>query len=92
MTTLNPKDPGDLVDYAVVMQGDGFEGETIATVVGTGEGIDLENSPPMTWTADTITFWVSGGVLGADGKVQLEITTQTGRLFQRTIVIPIRDL
>lgn len=92
MIVLNPKDVDDVVDYSVTLMGDGFVDDEISTVEATGVGLTVESVPPVAWSSDTITFWVSGGTLGTDAKVELEIETLNGRTFQRTLVIPIRDL
>lgn len=88
---LATKDPADVVEYTVTVEGLGAD--TIASVAyGTPTGITLPGSPAPSHTASAFTFWVSGGTDNADGVVRATITTTAGRVFGRTLVIPVRAL
>lgn len=88
--TLTPKDPADVVEY--VIEVDGLGDDTISAVTVTGTGITIAPSPAPSHTTTSFTFWVSGGTLGADATARAVLTTTAGRTLARTLVIPIRTL
>lgn len=87
---LTPKDPADVVEYTIDV--DGLGSDSISGIAVTGTGITIAGAPAPSFTAAAFTFWVSGGTLGANATVRATITTTGGRTLARTLTIPIRTL
>lgn len=62
-------------------------GDSIALVSFIGDGVTIAS---QTNTASTATAWVSGGTLGSTHTVTCRITTNGGRIDDRTIYIKIK--
>lgn len=88
--TLTPKDPADVVEY--VIEVDGLGDDTISGVTVTGSGVTIAPSPAPSFTDTSFTFWVSGGAIGVDATARAILTTAAGRTLGRTLLIPIRTL
>lgn len=89
-TVLPQKDPSDVVEYTVTL--DGIEDDPIVSVSYVAAGLTLPGGHPASFTADTFTFWVSAGTDGTEGTVRATITTTAGRVFGRTFAIPVRAM
>jgi acyl dehydratase len=62
---------------------------TAATWVVTGA--DLSSTPPPSFTDDTTTAWISGGVADTVAYATCYVTASTGQMDPRTIEIQIRE-
>ena len=89
-TPLTSKDPSDVADYELTIEGPGLGDDTLASVTATGTGVTVDSSS-FTLPA-TVTVWLSGGTAGSDALVKLACTTTGGRTIERTFALPIRDL
>jgi RNA-binding protein YlmH len=90
LTTLEPKDPHDVIDYSIDwsnwLQGD----DTVLLsewLVPDGITMDLELSDTT-----SATIWLSGGTTGTEYQLTNRITTAQGRQRDRTITIRVREL
>lgn len=87
---VHKKDPSDVVDYTLnftpLLQGD-----AISSITVSGENITIDSS---SFSGNTVTIFVSGGVAGSVGKVKTTIVTTnaTPRTFERTFKVRIEDL
>lgn len=82
------KDPQELLDYAVDWT-DWLGADTISDVSWTVPTGITQNS--TTNTTKTATIWLSGGTLGNVYRVVCRITTNAGRVAERTIALRIAD-
>jgi hypothetical protein len=85
--TLDPKDPGALVDFL-------FDWkkylETIGSAVVTvnpESGVIIDRIPTV--ATSTVTAWLRGGTLFQDATLRCEIITSAGRTDFKTVIIPI---
>lgn len=93
--TLPPKDPQDVLDYAVDFTNLLESGETIAThvVAITPAGLTLDSSS-TTVDEKSVVFIVSGGDVGVTYAVTVTIQTTGGsqaRTFERTCLLTVED-
>ncbi len=83
------KDSSDKVDYAVdfalKLRGDTI---TLSTVTATN---NLVVSDVQT-TGSYVVFWISGGDNGSTSRVDVKITSSTGRVFERSFKVEIKQL
>lgn len=98
MKVAAEKDPGDEVDYGFDwtpwLRGiDGTEDDTIVTsswaIVGTGS---LNFPKPGTFTSKKTLVWLGGGDPGKNYVVTNTITTSSGRIGERSLSIPVKQL
>jgi hypothetical protein len=87
---LMTKDPAAVLDYEVDwskwLAGDG---DTIfAHEVTAPTGITVDSS---TRTSTAVTFWLSGGTVGQQYIVTVQITTAAGRIDERSMFFNVRD-
>lgn len=61
---------------------------TNAVVVKSG-GITIDSS---SFTTKKVTVWVSGGVVGETAKLTCTITTEDGRIDERSMFIKIKEM
>lgn len=84
---VTPKAPTDVAEYVVTYKG--LVTDTIASIGVAGSGITVNSS---SFTATTVTVWVSGGTLGTYGTVTITVTTAAARVFARVLVIEVKTL
>lgn len=81
------KDSSDNIDYLLVygatLQGDPISGVSISV-----QNIILED---QLFTADEVQVWVSGGSANALGVVEVEISTEGGRIIERTFKVKVGE-
>lgn len=84
------KDPSALLDYKLDWAAWLPEGDAIASVLwNVSPGITkVEESN----TASTATVWISGGVAGQTYSVACRITTNDGRVDERSFRVQVREL
>lgn len=87
MIHLAPKDVADVVDYRVDLTG--LDGDAIQSIEIVPTGITVLGSPAPSFTASSVTFWVSGGTGGSVATVRLTVTTAAGRVVRRYLAVPI---
>ena len=88
MTTFT-KDPNAVLDYAIDWS-KWLAGDQIAESQWTVSGADLEASE-QTNTATQATVWLSGGAVGQTCTVKNKITTQAGRIDERSFIVQVQD-
>jgi hypothetical protein len=88
-TILPAKAPADVVEYTVTFLG--LAPDTIASATASATGLTI-GAQPTSFTADTVTFWASGGSLNDNPVATVTITTTQGRTIQRSAQIPIEAL
>ncbi|MFY9174404.1 MAG: hypothetical protein WAO24_03565 [Peptococcia bacterium] len=86
LTLQNPlKDPSAVLDYVFDWTGWLATGETISSYTVTAQsGITLDSDSA---TDDTVTVWLSGGTSGSRYRVSCKITTNAGRIDERSMII-----
>lgn len=98
---LPPKDPSDIVDYALAFDGDGFaSGEAITgTPSVVVDAIGGDASPIVVGAialsgtpARTVNVFFSAGSAGNVYVVRVTFVTTGSRTFQRTFRLPVVDL
>ena len=85
-----PKDPDEIVDYAFDYA-NLLEGDTIASSVwetDTGDVVVDTDSE----TTTTTTARISGGTLGTKSKVKNTVTTTSGQVLIRRLVIVVQEM
>lgn len=87
---LEAKDPADTVDYELTIGGPGLADDALATVVATGTDVEIESSSFV--APGTVTVWVTGGEPNTRAIIKLACTTTGGRSFERSWMLPIRQL
>ncbi len=79
------KDPSAVLDYVFDWTGWLATGETISSYTVTAQsGITLDSDSA---TDDTVTVWLSGGTSGSRYRVSCKITTNAGRIDERSMII-----
>lgn len=84
-----------VIDWAAALQD--ANGDQVDFIVGSAWAVDdpaltIESSPfAPSFTATTTTVWLSGGVAGTDYAVTNRITTDDGRIDDRTIRIKVQE-
>lgn len=86
------KDPADKLDYQVDWTPHLASGETISAVAWTVEtGLTKSSSPAESNTTTTATVWLEGGTAGGDYDVACRITTNQGRIIERTFNVRVEN-
>lgn len=83
------KDPADVSDWMV-----NFKlptGDKIATVVSAVASPDTINIDATTLVGNSVLVWLSGGVGGTVYDIEITITTEGGRTFQRTGQVSVEE-
>ncbi len=83
------KDPDAVLDYTIdwtAWFADVSDSISDKTVTGNGVTVDTSSN-----TSNTVTAWVSGGVVGQMPSVTVQIVTSGGRTDDRTIYFNIRQ-
>ena len=88
MTATFIKDPSARKDYAIDWT-EWLDGDTIDTVEWTVPDGITEYATSNTTTVATI--WLTGGTAGKEYAVVCQITTDGGRIDQRTITIRVKE-
>lgn len=95
MATRFKHDPDALLDYAVDWTSWLAVGEAISSVVWTVPAGLTEESSPVGWSEpdpdNARTVWISGGAAGTDYTVGCKITTDVGRVDERSIVLEAQE-
>lgn len=87
------KDPADALDFEVDWDTWLATGETIAAVDWTvPAGIVEPASPTTEPTGTTATIWLEGGTAGEDYDIGCRITTNQGRIVERSFTVLVREL
>lgn len=81
------QDPDALLDYTIGWSLWLAEADQIISVTATPQ--DGITCPTTTFTADTTTIWVTGGVAGTTYDIVLHVITSGGREDDRTIQIQV---
>ncbi|MFZ5667201.1 MAG: hypothetical protein ACOY7L_18450 [Pseudomonadota bacterium] len=84
------KDPAATLDYAVDWSDWLAADETIEDYRVICEDDDIEISTPVE-TAGVVRFQVGGGLAGADYYLTIEVSSSSGQIDQRTLLIPVRE-
>jgi hypothetical protein len=90
------KDPGDALDYVVDLSDAlaGNQGDSIATLdvsifpANTGDLSVVSSSAD----GDQAILWLAGGIAGTNYAVTVVVGTNSGRIFSRTISLPVAAL
>jgi hypothetical protein len=90
------KDPGDVLDYVFDLSDAlaGNDGDAIATIDvsiypnNTGD-LTLQSSSA---DGDQAVLWLAGGVAGTTYAVTVVVGTNSGRIFSRTVSLPVEAL
>jgi hypothetical protein len=90
------KDPGDLLDYVVdltdALAGDPGDAAAAATIsIYPGNTGDLALQSANT-EGDRVILWLGSGVAGTTYAVTVAVTTANGRIFSRTVSLPVQAL
>jgi hypothetical protein len=85
------KDPDAVLDYAFDWSAWLADGEVILTHQATIEAGDAVIDS-TSQTPNTVVVWLSGGTLGTNVELRCRVTTDDGRIDDRTIVILIREV
>lgn len=86
----DPKDPGDDLDYVNNWANVLTTGETITTSTWTvPAGL---TSHDESHTGTTAVIWLAGGVVDVDYTLTNVITTSLARVFERDVVLKVRNL
>ena len=88
------KDPGDTLDYEIDISQAlaGNDNDAVATVTATVAPIDTLVVGQIACDGPSGVIWLSGGQAGTTYSVQLVITTLTGRVIARTVLLPVQSL
>ena len=93
MNTTPERDPSDVSDvelnWAGVLGSATLSSVTSVTIAPSGEL--AENAGARSTTDTTSTHFFSGGVAGSDYLVTVKIAASGSRVFERSILIPVRD-
>lgn len=82
------KDPNDYIDVAIDWS-DWLDGDTIADSVWSAPaGITASGE---TNTSTLATVWLTGGTGGVDYLIRNRITTDVGRVADRSVVVRVRE-
>jgi hypothetical protein len=88
---MSNKDPDDVLDYAIDFTAILTEGEVIGAIETTFTDLTEETPAPVIDGSQVI-CWVGGGVEDTDGLVTIQATTNYGRTYERSLLIPISEL
>ena len=90
------KDPGDTLDYIFDVSDAlaGNDGDAIATL---DVSISPDNTGDLTLQSssadgDLAILWLSGGIAGTTYAVTVVVGTNSGRIFSRTVSLPVEAL
>jgi hypothetical protein len=90
------KDPADILDYRFDMSPSllSNDGDTIATLDATVSPSQPGDLTIVSMTADgsKAVFWVTGGQSGTVYTVTISVGTASGRLIQRSVLLPVISL
>lgn len=90
------KDPGDVLDYEFDISAAliGNEGDSLASASVTsspaGPGDLVVNS--LSGDGAVLVLWLAGGVAGTTYTLRLTVTTATGRVLERAVLLPVLAL
>ena len=88
------KDPGDTLDYELDISQAlaGNDNDSVATVAVDVTPTDTLVVGPAAGDANTAVLWLSGGQAGTTYAVRITMTTLTGRVIARTVLLPVQSL
>jgi len=91
MSFIAPKkDPADVEDYGLDCNAWLKTGETISSQSVTGDaGITISG---VAREGGVIKWRVSGGQVGTDHRITVRVIASSGRIAERTVIIPVREL
>lgn len=97
LNPLDPKDPNDIIDYAVnwakwLRPGDEIISSTWTVESGLNKIADPTTDVMDPFTPTIATVWVAGGTDGTDYAALNRITTTQGRQRDKTITIRVQEL
>ena len=84
------KDPGAVLDYTINWSAWLPDGDTLVDATATATSGLTVDSVSRTTTQTTV--WLSGGVAGNSYDVTVRVTTNGGRIDERTIAIACKEL
>lgn len=82
------KSPGSLLDYGIDWTELLEEGETVDSADWSISGATLAQNRI---DGNVTVAWVDGGESGYKAKLTCKMTTSVGRIYERTILIPVRQ-
>ena len=85
------KDPQAKLDYSIDWSAWLVSGDPIASVSWAATGVTVSVSPAPSRSGGVTTVWLEGGTAGDDARVACTITTTSGRIDERTIMLRLRD-
>ena len=86
------KDPAAILDYSIDWSAWLPSGDTIDSATWTAStGLTVEASPAPSVAAGIATVWISGGVAGTRYRLTCQVTTDAGRVDERSIAIACAD-
>jgi hypothetical protein len=85
------KDPADVEDYGLDCNAWLKTGETITAQSVTADGAGITVSG-VSQSGGVVRWRVSGGQVGTDHRITVRVTASSGRIAERTVIIPVREL
>jgi len=87
MIVIRPKQPEDVLDYALdwsdaLSGGDAIQSYSVAVTGATKDSDSI--------AGDVVTVWISGGTSGSVAKIVASAVTVAGRHLTRLVIVPIR--
>jgi hypothetical protein len=88
------KDPGDTLDYEIdICQAlAGNDADSVTSVTVAVSPVDTLVVGAATGAGTVAVLWLSGGEAGTTYAVQVVMTTVTGRILARTVLLPVQSL
>ena len=86
------KDPGDTLDYELDISQAlaGNDNDSVASVAIVVSPSDTLVVGPAAGDGPSAVLWLSGGEAGTTYAVQVTLTTVTGRIISRTVLLPVQ--
>lgn len=89
ISSVDPKQPAEVLDYDVLLAKWMVEGDSIVSVSATADtGLTVEG---VSFSGTTVKVWVSGGTDGNNYKVTVKALTNDGRLKEVDFTVRVRE-
>ena len=86
------KDPDEVLDYSMDWSARLPAGDTVESAVWTlPTGITQPSGKSSQLAGSVTTVWLEGGTAGSDYRVSCRVTTVADRVFERSIIIMVRN-
>ena len=82
------KDPSDVIDVKMDF-GPILASDTISAATVSGTNITIDSTSTA---GSAVTSFISGGFNGTEGELRFNISTTGGRVFERTIIVDVKEL